>query len=234
MTIPAATESDRSAAVETLHNYVGGRWVASQATESVNVHNPAFGKVIAKTPLSTRADLDLAVAAATKAFPAWRDTPVVQRARTMFKFVQLLEEHFEEIARTVTTEHGKTIDESRGSVRRGIECVEVACGAPSLMMGYGLEQIAITGLSPEAEPEPADLARVIQVVKNRGVTTIFYETLVSPRIADTVARETGAKTAVLDPIEGLTPAEIAQGEDYFTRMRANLHALEEGLGCHPS
>jgi len=103
-----------------------------------------------------------------------------------------------------------------------------------LAQRYGLEQIAITGLSPEAEPEPADLARVIQVVKNRGVTTIFYETLVSPRIADTVARETGAKTAVLDPIEGLTPAEIAQGEDYFTRMRANLHALEEGLGCHPS
>jgi malonate-semialdehyde dehydrogenase (acetylating) / methylmalonate-semialdehyde dehydrogenase len=144
MTIPATTESDtpRGAAAETLQNYVGGRWVSSQATDFVNVHNPAFGKVIAKTPLSTRADLDAAVAAATKAFPAWRDTPVVQRARAMFRFVHLLEQHAEEIARTVTTEHGKTIDESRGSVRRGIECVEVACGAPSLMMGYGLEQIA--------------------------------------------------------------------------------------------
>ena len=75
-------------------------------------------------------------------FPAWRDTPVVLRARAIFRFVELLEEHFEEIARTVTTEHGKTLDESRGSVRRGIECVEVACGAPSLMMGYGLENIA--------------------------------------------------------------------------------------------
>ena len=142
MTIPAATESDRSAAVETLQNYVGGRWVPSKATDFVNVHNPAFGTVIAKAPLSTRADLDAAVAAAEKAFPAWRDTPVVQRARAMFRFAHLLEQHFEEIARTVTTEHGKTIDESRGSTRRGIECVEVACGAPSLMMGYGLEQIA--------------------------------------------------------------------------------------------
>jgi zinc transport system substrate-binding protein len=103
-----------------------------------------------------------------------------------------------------------------------------------LAQRYGLEQIAITGLSPEAEPEPADLARVIQLVKDRGVATIFYETLVSPRIADTVARETGARTAVLDPIEGLTPAEAARGENYFTRMRANLHALEEGLECHPS
>lgn len=96
---------------------------------------------------------------------------------------------------------------------------------------YGLEQIPITGLSPEAEPQPADLARVVELVEERGVTTIYYETLVSPRIADTVARETGATTAVLDPIEGLTTAEIARGDDYFTRMRANLRALQEGLGC---
>src|SRR5215471_21824828 len=144
MTMPTTTASDtsRGAAAEILQNYIGGRWVRSQGTDHVNVHNPARGEVIAKTPLSTRADLDAAVAAATKAFPAWRDTPVVVRARSMFRFAHLLEQHFEEIARTVTTEHGKTIDESRGSVRRGIECVEVACGAPSLMMGYGLEQIA--------------------------------------------------------------------------------------------
>src|SRR5262249_22999036 len=90
------------------------------------------------------ADLDAAVQAAAKAFPAWRDTPVVQRARGMLRFTHLLEQHFDEIARTVTTEHGKTLDEARGSVRRGIECVEVASAAPSLMMGYGLEQIAST------------------------------------------------------------------------------------------
>jgi zinc transport system substrate-binding protein len=103
-----------------------------------------------------------------------------------------------------------------------------------LAQRYGLEQIPITGLSPEAEPQPADLARVVQLVEERGVTTVFYETLVSPRIADTVARETGATTAVLDPIEGLTKGEASHGEDYFTRMRANLFALEKGLGCHPS
>src|SRR6187551_2651529 len=128
--------------VETLHNFIGGKWISSQAAEFVNVHNPALGKVIARTPLSTRADLDSAVQAAAKAFPAWRDTPVVLRARSMFKLVHLLEQHFDEIARIVTTEHGKTLDEARGSTRRGIECVEVACGAPSLMMGHGLEQIA--------------------------------------------------------------------------------------------
>ena len=128
--------------VETLHNFIGGKWTPSQATDFVNVHNPALGTVIARTPLSTRADLDAAVQAATKAFPAWRDTPVVLRARSMFKLVNLLEQHFDEIARIVTTEHGKTLDESRGSTRRGIECVEVACAAPSMMMGHGLEQIA--------------------------------------------------------------------------------------------
>jgi zinc transport system substrate-binding protein len=100
-----------------------------------------------------------------------------------------------------------------------------------LAQRYGLEQIPITGLSPEAEPRPADLARVVDLVEERGVTTIYYETLVSPRIAETVARETGATTAVLNPIEGLTQSEIANGEDYFSRMRANLRALEEGLGC---
>lgn len=100
-----------------------------------------------------------------------------------------------------------------------------------LAQRYGLEQISITGLTPEAEPQPGDLARVVQLVRDRGVTTVFFETLVSPRLAETVARETGATTAVLDPIEGLTSTEAARGEDYFTLMRANLSALRSGLGC---
>jgi len=128
--------------VETLENFVGGRWVPSRASEFHDVHNPATGETIARTPLSTGADVDAAVAAATKAFPAWRDTPPVARSKILFRFRELLEEHFEDLAATVTREHGKTLEESRGSVRRGIECVEVACGTPSLMMGYGLENIA--------------------------------------------------------------------------------------------
>jgi zinc transport system substrate-binding protein len=96
---------------------------------------------------------------------------------------------------------------------------------------YGLEQVAITGLSPEAEPEPGKLQNVVDLVRARGVTTIYFETLVSPRIAETVARETGAKTAVLNPIEGLTEEEASKGEDYFSLMRQNLAALRTGLGC---
>ena len=96
---------------------------------------------------------------------------------------------------------------------------------------YGLEQVAITGLSPEVEPEPAKLQKVVELVRERGVTTIYFETLVSPRIAETVARETGAKTAVLNPIEGLTKDEVSQRENYFSLMRTNLRSLREGLGC---
>jgi malonate-semialdehyde dehydrogenase (acetylating)/methylmalonate-semialdehyde dehydrogenase len=137
-----ASKAGGAATLPFLNNFVGGRWVASRASQALDVHNPATGQVIARTPLSTGEDLAAAVAAAKKAWPAWRDTPPVVRARALFRFRQLLEDHFEELARIVTTEHGKTLDESRGSVRRGIECVEVACGTPSLAAGYSLEQIA--------------------------------------------------------------------------------------------
>jgi zinc transport system substrate-binding protein len=96
---------------------------------------------------------------------------------------------------------------------------------------YGLEEIALTGLSPEAEPGPRELERAIGAVRERGATTVFFETLVSPRLAETVARETGARTAVLNPLEGLTETELDSGEDYFSVMRENLAVLREALGC---
>lgn len=128
--------------VERVPNYIGGEWTASRASDAVPVHNPAHGVVIAETPLSLPEDVDRAVAAAQRAFRDWREVPPVARARVLFKFKMLLDAHAEELARLVTTENGKTLDEARGSVRRGIECVEVACGAPSLLMGYGLDNIA--------------------------------------------------------------------------------------------
>jgi zinc transport system substrate-binding protein len=100
-----------------------------------------------------------------------------------------------------------------------------------LAQRYGLQQIAITGLTPEAEPAPADLQRVIALVQKTHATTVFFETLVSPRIADTVAREAHAKTAALNPIEGLTPTEEKRGADYFSLMRTNLASLRRALGC---
>jgi zinc transport system substrate-binding protein len=96
---------------------------------------------------------------------------------------------------------------------------------------YGLEQIAITGLSPEIEPTPGELEEVVEQVRREGATTVFFETLVSPRLAETVAREAGADVATLNPIEGLTEEEIEGGADYFSVMRSNLDALREALGC---
>jgi malonate-semialdehyde dehydrogenase (acetylating)/methylmalonate-semialdehyde dehydrogenase len=129
--------------IATLDNFIGGHWVAAHANDFLDIRNPAIGDVIGRTPLSTAADVDAAVRAGMVAFPGWRDTPVNTRAQVLYKFKALMEEHFEDLARTVTLEHGKTLSESRGSVRRGIECVEVACGAPSLMQGTALEDIAV-------------------------------------------------------------------------------------------
>jgi zinc transport system substrate-binding protein len=114
-------------------------------------------------------------------------------------------------------------------VRRDIVTSHAAFGY--LTRRYGLRQIALTGLSPEAEPTPRELERVVESVRRRGATTIFFETLVPPDLARTVARETGATTAVLDPIEGLTEEELAAGETYFSVMRENLRALRRALGC---
>jgi zinc transport system substrate-binding protein len=100
-----------------------------------------------------------------------------------------------------------------------------------LAQRYRLRQIAITGLAPEAEPTPQDLAHVIELVRRTHATTVYFETLVSPRIAETVAREAGARTAVLNPIEGLTDEDESRGENYFSLMRANLSELRRGLGC---
>ena len=146
--------------VLTLDNFIGGRWVKARTTEFFDVHNPAVGDVIGRTPLSTAADVDDAVQAAARAFPAWRDTPVNTRAQVLFRLKALMEQHFEELARIVTTEHGKTLDEARGSVRRGIECVEVACGAPSLMQGTGLEDIA-TGIDCHVVRQPLGVCAAI-------------------------------------------------------------------------
>jgi zinc transport system substrate-binding protein len=96
---------------------------------------------------------------------------------------------------------------------------------------YDLEQISITGVTPEAEPTPQALEQVVDRVRASGATTIFFETLVSPRLAETVARETGAETAVLDPLEGLSDDDLDRGADYLSVMRDNLAALRRGLGC---
>lgn len=124
-----------------VKNFINGEWVESKG-EIKDVVNPAKDEVIAKVPISTKDEMTAAIEAAKEAFPDWRRTPPVARARSLFRLKELLEANFEELSRIQTQEHGKTIDESRGETRRGIENVEVACGIPTLMMGYNLEDIA--------------------------------------------------------------------------------------------
>lgn len=136
-----------------VHNFIGGELVPSMATKFTPVFNPSRGETIAETPESTAADVDGAVRAARAALPAWADTPVVERARVMFRFAHLLETHFEELARLVTREHGKTHEEAKGDIRRGIEMVELACHAPTMLMGQTLDNVA-RGIDGRVERHP--------------------------------------------------------------------------------
>ena len=127
--------------VTEILNYFGGSWHKSAASEFVNVTNPATAEVIARTPISSKADVDAAVHSAAEAFPAWRRTPAGERIQYLFKLKVLLEDHIDELARIITLENGKTFAEAKAELRRGIENVEVACGIPMMMQGYNLEDI---------------------------------------------------------------------------------------------
>ncbi|GHO97084.1 methylmalonate-semialdehyde dehydrogenase (CoA acylating) [Reticulibacter mediterranei] len=125
-----------------LLNYVGGKWQRPRNATTIDVRNPATVETLVRVPLTPTEEVDVAVQAAQAALPVWRRTPPTDRIQYLFKFKQLLEEHFDEIARLTTQECGKTLAESQGELRRGIENVEVACGIPSMMMGYNVEDIA--------------------------------------------------------------------------------------------
>src|SRR3989440_4648313 len=128
--------------LESVPIWINGCWQSAHGGGTSPVFNPSTGEVIAEAPLCGAEQVKAAVEAAGAAFPAWWDTPATERARFMFRFRNLLEENFEEIVRCNTREHGKTLVESRGDVRRGIEMVEFACGIPSLLMGESIENIA--------------------------------------------------------------------------------------------
>jgi len=130
------------AEVRKLKNYINGEWVESKTTKYEDVYNPATGEVIAQVPLSTKEDIDYAIEVAAEAFKKWKNVPVQKRARILFNFQQLLQKNQEELARLITLENGKNTSEALGEVGRGIENVEFAAGAPTLMMGDSLTNIA--------------------------------------------------------------------------------------------
>ena len=121
--------------VRPVQNLINGEWVDSQSSERLDVANPASGQVIATVPLSTQDEIGAAVEAGREAFPAWRDTPAVDRGRLLLRLHALMQERFEDLSRTVVVENGKTIEEARGEVLRTVENVELAAGIPTLQMG---------------------------------------------------------------------------------------------------
>jgi malonate-semialdehyde dehydrogenase (acetylating)/methylmalonate-semialdehyde dehydrogenase len=138
----AQVEDRAKVETRTIRNYVGGSWVEADTDERLDVTNPATGEVMAQVPMSSAKDVDRAVAAAREAFPGWRATPPVERARAVFELKYLLDENKDELAKLVTRDNGKAFKDASGEVRRGIECVEVATGIPSLMQGANLEDVS--------------------------------------------------------------------------------------------
>ena len=144
----------------TLKNYIGGQWVDAEPSESISVCNPATNDVLTLCPESSYSDVDCAVKAAQDAFEEWRSTPVMSRAQYMYRFKSLLEERFEDLSKIVVLENGKTIDEARGEVRRGIESVDFATGVPFMMRSDGLEDVS-SGIDETTLRQPAGVFAAI-------------------------------------------------------------------------
>ncbi len=156
-----------------LPNYMNGEWRPSAANDALDVHNPATAEVLARVPLSTQEEVDQCVRAAAAAFPAWRRVPAPTRIQSLFKLKGLMETHFEDLARAITLENGKNLEEARGEMRRAIENVEVACGIPTLMMGDVSEDVA-RGVDEIMIRQPVGVAAIICPFNFPGMIPFWY------------------------------------------------------------
>jgi len=156
-----------------LKNFIAGEWTAAEASETLPVRNPATGETLDQVPLSSAGDVDRAVSAAAAAYEGWRRTPAVDRIQYLFKLKGLMEENFEELARSITLENGKTLGESKGEMRRAIENVEVACGIPILMQGTFSEDIA-RGIDEFMIRQPVGVSAIICPFNFPGMIPFWF------------------------------------------------------------
>jgi malonate-semialdehyde dehydrogenase (acetylating) / methylmalonate-semialdehyde dehydrogenase len=157
----------------TLLNYINGRWDVAAVSDTLPIHNPATGDVLAAAPLSSTVEVEKAVQAAGAALPAWRRTPPGDRIQPLFKLKALLDAQFSDIARVITQECGKTLSEAEGELKRGLENVEVATGIPSLMMGSNLEDIA-SGIDELMIRQPVGIVAAITPFNFPGMIPLWF------------------------------------------------------------
>src|SRR5437016_1701361 len=202
--------------------YIAGEWQAVNGAATTPVHNPSTGEVIAETPMCGPKEVNAAVEAAAAAFPAWWETPPTERARIFSRFKALLEEKFEDLVKSNTREHGKTLVESRGDVRRGIEMIEFACGIPSLLMGESIENIA-RGIDCDSIRQPLGVCA--------GITPFNFPAMV-PLWMYPVALVCG-NTFVLKPSEKvpLTALKIARLLERAGLPKGVLNVVHGGREC---
>ncbi len=158
---------------ETLMNYINGQWQKSSASQLLEVHNPASAEVLGMVPLSPAAEVDQAAQAAAQAYAQWRRVPATQRIQYLFNLKGLMEEHFDELSRSVTIENGKVLDDARGEMRRAIENVEVACGIPTMMLGDFSEDIA-RGIDEYMIRQPVGVAAIIAPFNFPGMIPFWF------------------------------------------------------------
>ncbi len=139
--------------METINHFIGGRQVEGTSGRHGDVYNPALGELIRRVAFADEGELDAAVSAASQAFPAWAATPPLRRARVLFRLKGLIEQHMDELAAVLTEEHGKTVDDAKGSITRGLEVVEFACGIPHLLKGEFSEDVG-TGVDSHSVRQP--------------------------------------------------------------------------------
>jgi malonate-semialdehyde dehydrogenase (acetylating)/methylmalonate-semialdehyde dehydrogenase len=153
--------------------FINGQWADSQASDWQDVINPATSEILASVPLADAAEVTRAIEAAAAAYPAWRRTPPEDRIQPLFKLKMLLEDHIDDIARIITQENGKTFLEAKAEMRRAIENVEVACGIPTMMQGYNLEDVA-RGIDETMIRQPLGVVAAITPFNFPGMIPFWF------------------------------------------------------------
>ena len=219
-----------TSAVPSIHNHIGGKLVPATSGRAQDVFNPATGAVTGRVDLSSATDVATAVAAAQAAFPAWAELPPIRRARLMNKFLELMNTHKDDLARAITSEHGKVFSDAKGEVERGIDIIEFACGIPQLLKGDYTDQVS-TGIDNYTMRQPLGVVA--------GITPFNFPVMV-PCWMFPVAIAAGntfvLKPSPIDPTPTLIMADLMRQagfpEGVFNVVQGDKESVD-ALLAHP-